>query len=232
MAEQHYQPFPQEGKLFENSNLPLTALRQRTDSEQDVVYYYVIASVSNEEGRFVQWGSGPNFQGGAITLCTCKHLMRSSLDPYGWKGKWIAGFTGVGAGEGRNAFVYLMKVSHAFESHHDLWYSEDIRPETKRAKSSRLSRYGDLFEPIDRSSDPFDPLSYHLPHTTHSHAENNAWYGDVDRTGSGGRRATLLAGNPKYSFLWDSPTIFFPNSVGRNYRKSSLSALLSQLEID
>jgi hypothetical protein len=188
--------------------------------------------VKNEGGHFVQWGSGPNFQGDMITLCTCKHHMRTSLGPNDWEGKWVAGFAGVGAGGGRNALVYLMKVAHGFESHYDLWYSEDIPPETKRAKSARLSIYGDIFEPVDRSSDPFDPRAYHLPHEAHSHIVDNGWYGDVDRIGYSGRRAALLVGDPQNSFLWDQPITFFPNSIGRGYRKSDLSTLLSQLEAD
>lgn len=29
---------------------------------------------------FEQWGSAPNFQGDVMTLCTCKHQMRSGMD--------------------------------------------------------------------------------------------------------------------------------------------------------
>jgi hypothetical protein len=231
-GEQGYQPFPQEGKLFENLGSPLTKLQQRIGLNEAVVYCYVIDSVKEEGGHFVQKGSAPNFQGDVITLCTCKHHMRTSLSPNDWEGRWVAGFTGIWAGGGKNALVYLMKVSHAFESHYDLWYSEDILPKAKRAKSARISTYGDLFEPIDHSSDPFDPRAYRLPHEAHSHTSDNEWYGDVDRTGYGGRRAALLVGDPQYSFLWDRPTMFFPSSIGRGYRKIILNDLLSQLQAD
>lgn len=231
-VEQDRQPFPRRGRLSANANLPLDSLRRVVGSEETVAYCYVVDSVSNEGGRFVQRGSGPNFQGDMMTLCTCKHHMRTSLSPALWEGKWVAGFTGVGAGEGKNALVYLTKVGHAFESHYDLWFSEDIPAETKRAKSATLSRLGDLFQPLDELSDPFDRRDYHPPHAAHSHIHNNAWYGDVDRTGYGGRRAALLVGDPEHSFLWDRPTMFFPDSIGRGYRKIALSDLLRQLQTD
>lgn len=231
-SEQNHQPFPKKGKLYGNTNLPPGRLRNVIGSEQATAYCYVIDTVKNEGGRFVHRGSGPNLQGGMITLCTCKHHMRTSLGPDEWEGKWVAGFTGVGAGGGRNALVYLTKVGHAFEAHHDLWYSDRIPAETKRAKSATLNRLGDLFEPFDELSDPFDHRGYRPPHEAHSHAPNSAWHGDVDRTGYGGRRAALLAGDPEYSFLWDRPTIFSPDSIGRGYRKIALSELISQLWTD
>lgn len=210
-------------------NLSPSALLERTGSGQATVYCYVVDSVRNEDGRFVHRGSGPNFQGDMVTLCTCKHHMRTSLSPDDWQGRWVAGFTGVKAGEGKNALVYLTKVGYAFESHHDLWYSEEISTETKRAKSATLSRLGDLFEPIDESSDPFDHRDYRPPHIAHSHAPNNTWYGDVDRTGYGGRRPALLTGDPEATFLWDRPVIFFPDSIGRGYRKIPLNDLIPHL---
>lgn len=226
------QPFPRRGRLRDASNLALTTLRRALGTEGGVTYCYVVDSVTNEGGRLVQRGSGPNLQGGIVTLCTCKHQMRTSLGPDDWEGKWVAGFTGVGAGGGRNALVYLTKVAHAFESHLDLWYSDEIPPETKRAKSAALSRLGDLFEPVDGSSDPFDRRGYRPPREDHSHAPGNAWHGDVDRTGYGGRRPALLAGDPGATFLWDRPALFFPDSIGRGYRKVTLNDLVSRLRAD
>ena len=158
--------------MHDNSNLSLTALRGIAGSGESVAYCYVVDSVRSEGGRLVHRGSGPNFQGEMLTLCTCKHHMRTSLSPYAWEGNWVAGFTGIGAGGGRNALVYLIKVGYAFESHYDLWYSEEIPPQTKRAKSATLSRLGELFEPIDELSDPFDHRGYRPPHEDHSHPPN------------------------------------------------------------
>ncbi len=217
--------------MRDNLNLPLEVLRGALGAEREVAYRYVVASVANEGGRFAQRGSGPNFQGGAITLCTCKHRMRSYRDPEEWKGRWIAGFTGLGAGEGKNALVYLMKIGHAFESHHDLWNSGEIPAETKRAKSAKRSRHGDLFEPVAGSVDPYDPRSYHPPREAHPHCGGDLWHADVRYAGARrAREAALLVGDPALSFLWDHPTIVFPTSIGRSEPKAPLDDLLSRLE--
>jgi hypothetical protein len=156
--------------------------------------------------------------------------MRTYLSPDDWKDKWVAGFTGLGAGRGRNALVYLTKIAHAYESHYDLWYSNEISSKTKQAKSATLSRYGDLLEPLGESVDPYDPLSYHSPNEAHSHSKNNSWHGDVRYTSDRCvHEAALLVGDPEYTFLWDRPTIFFPSSIGRAEPKSTLEGLLSQL---
>lgn len=227
-----YQPFPRKGKLHGNLNLSSKALRDIVGSEGAIVYCYVVDSVTDEGGHLVQRGSGPNFQGDMATLCTCKHHMRTSLSPDDWEGKWVAGFTGVGAGGGRNALVFLTRVDHAFESHHGLWYSEEIPAETKRAKSATSNRLGDLFEPVDEWSDPFDHRGYRPPHTTHSHAPDDNWHRDVDHTGYGGRRPALLVGDPEHTYLWDRPALFFPDSIGRGYRKITLNDLASRLQTD
>ncbi len=231
-SEQNRQPFPEKGTLSVNSNASLGTLRRDIGSEPTVAYCYVVDTIKNEGGRLVQRGSGPNFQGGVVTLCTCKHRMRTALSPQDWEGKWVAGFTGVGAGGGRNALAYLIRVGHAFESHHDLWYSGVLPPETKRAKSATSNTLGDLFEPVDESSDPFDYRGYRPPHEAHPHAPNNAWHGDVDRTGFRGRRAALLVGDSERAHLWERPVVFFPDSIGRGYRKFALGDLISRLETD
>ena len=85
--EKDQQPFPRKGKLHDNSSLSLNTLRDIVGSEGTLVYCYVVDSVKNEGGRFVQRGSGPNFQGDMVTLCTCKHHMRTSLSSDDWEGK-------------------------------------------------------------------------------------------------------------------------------------------------
>lgn len=226
---QEHQPFPRTGKLGTGSNASLSMLRQKVGAEQATVYSYVVETIKNKGGSFVQTGSAPNFQGDLITLCTCKHRMRTSRSPHDWEGLWIAGFTSVGIFDERNALVFLTRIARAFESHRDLWYSQDIPETAKQAKSARSSRYGDLFQPLKRLSDPFDPRDYHQPCDDHCHC-GDGWHGDVNYTGYGGRRAALLVGDPAYSFLWNRPTKFSPIQVPRNCKKESLSDLLSRLE--
>ena len=132
--EMDCQPFPTKGHLAENMNLKFADFKKKMCREKEDVYCYcyVIASVENRNGKFVQTGSGPNFQGGMITLCTCKHFMRTFMEADNWKGKWIAGFSGLPTGENKNVLLYLMKVENAFDSQMSLWFSRKI--------SKRLSK--------------------------------------------------------------------------------------------
>lgn len=78
--------------MAENSNLRigelLGILGERVNSEQNV-YCYIINTIKNRRGRFVQVGSAPNFQGDLITLCTCKAWMRTYKDVSSWKGVFL-----------------------------------------------------------------------------------------------------------------------------------------------
>jgi hypothetical protein len=164
IGDADYQPFPQCGALADRLNLSAAKLGQALSPSCAVVYCYIIATVEQRDGRFIQRGSGPNFQGGRISLCTCKHRMRTYKDARAWEGAWIAGFTGVAAGRGGNALVYLMRVTHAFDSHAALWASGAIPTAVKRAKAAHLHPLGDIFEPKDAPGDPYRPRSYIPPH--------------------------------------------------------------------
>ena len=61
--EHDHQPFPREGQqLAANMNLPLGVLREGIGPDQSTVYSYIVSSIRNQEGRFVQTGCGPNFE--------------------------------------------------------------------------------------------------------------------------------------------------------------------------
>ncbi len=102
-------------------NKSLEYIRELLSKEKTSLYVYVLTTVKVIDGHLVQTGSAPNFQGGVITLCTCKHYMRTWRAPEEWKGIWIAGFTGNVLKDGKNYLFYLMKVQEAFMSHRDLW---------------------------------------------------------------------------------------------------------------
>jgi hypothetical protein len=223
--ERDYQPFPRSGRLAQNMNLPLSTLRRRVAGPAPV-YYYIIASMRNRAGQFVQTGCGPNFQGDLITLCTCKHFMRTFLDANDWEGRWVAGFTGSGAGEGSNCLVYLMRVSQAYQSHRDLWFSKGISQRTRQVKAVHLDKFGDLYKPRTRGVDPWDPAGYIPPRSDHRHAQG--WERDVAYEGISGRPA-LLVGDPTQSFLWSHPRVYYAGRLHRGQKKSSLAVLLSQL---
>src|SRR5437016_5075299 len=79
------------------------------------VYAYIVTSITTTtDYQLVQEGNGPNFDGGRITLCTCKHKDRATFhsskdrhDP--WKNVWVAGLTSRSADPSRS-LAYLMCV--------------------------------------------------------------------------------------------------------------------------
>ncbi len=227
--ENDYQPFPKSGRLAGNKNLSISTLRKHVTG-QATVYYYIITSIKNRDGHFIQTGCGPNFQGDYVTLCTCKHLMRTFLDTSNWRDKWVAGFTGVTTGQGRNFLVYLMKVSQAFESHYDLWFDKHIPLKTKRAKAAHLHKLGDIYKPRRRVKNQFDhdPQDYLPPHSNHVHARG--WERDVVYRIRSGRVAALLVGNQMYSFLWNRPMIEYVSKLHRGQKKCKIHSLLGQLK--
>lgn len=230
--QRDYQPFPRTGQLAIRTNPPLARVLEgitSSDLDRAMVYCYVVATVEQRQGRFVQLGSGPNFQGGAISLCTCKHALRTFRDLADWPGIWIAGFTGVRAGQGRNALVYLMRVGQAFASHADLWDARTIPAHVKRAKAADANPFGDVFRPVSEGGSPFKPRNYAAPHPRHCHRSGNAWHGDIDYVGRGGRRAALLVGDPQASYLWDRPMLYLPSRLHRGQSLHELNALLAQL---
>ncbi len=209
-------------------NLPLTRLHDCVASGASV-YYYIIASMRKRNSEFVQTGCGPNFQGGLITLCTCKHYMRSFMDPDQWNGTWIAGFTSSPVGDGKNFLIYLTRVAHAFGSQRDLWFSTVIPAAVKQTKAAHRNRLGDLYKPRSKGIDRWDPNGYVPPCPNHRHVEG--WPTDIRYKGVGARRAALLVGDPRQSFLWNRPMIYHVERLHRGQRKEdTLDELLAQLK--
>jgi hypothetical protein len=232
---------PPEEKVFPGRlNLPLADLRQQLVLASERVYFYVITSIEQRGGQLVQTATGPNWQGGVCTLCTCKGSMRASLDAGAWPGVWVAGFTGLVAGGRRNALVFLMRVGNAFRSHADCWRSPALSDSTKEAKAAHRNKFGDLFVPRGTSGDPFDPATYLPPRPGHDHADgcdcreasaraHPVWHHDVRRYRNG-RPAALLAGEVQGTFLWDRPMVFRPGSIGKGHRTGELRPLLAGLD--
>jgi hypothetical protein len=230
---QPYQSFPVSGSLAKNPNLNLNDLKKRLINQEDAtVYCYVIKSVKNKDNIFQQTGCGPNWQGELITLCTCKHRMRTLFEPENWKGKWIAGFTSINdgtcskdGGNRRNALVYLMKVEKAFESHQDLWSALTAKARIAKDANKEGNIHGDVFHPRRRlkNGDKYNPSKYKGPCKSHVHSE--CWHGDVNYSNKTKKRfPSLLVGDKKNSFLWDKPHIVIAASFGlyRNHKKKSL----------
>jgi hypothetical protein len=221
-----YQQFPQSGLLSRNMDRDLPALERDLTAKGGPVFCYVATSFKHVQGRYVQEGSGPNFQGDVITLCTCKHQMRSSLSRADWVGAWVAGFTGRSTipGASLNGLVYLMKVRAAHASQRDLW---NALPEVARlAKAADAHPLGDVFQPIGPLGDPFDVRSYVPPCPDHAHCGNGEWHTDINHVARSGRRPALLEGDPELSFLWTRPLIGLqPPPLARDFEKNRFAGL-------
>lgn len=207
----------------------LSALRKLFASPNTkAVYGYVVRTISLEQGLFHQHGCGPNWEGGVITLCTCKGYMRTYHDAEEWAGLWIAGFSGSTATPGCNALVYLMQIGQAFESFADLW--NGLPSQARATKSSVTNPHGDLYEPTPNrmvdASCRYKPINYQPPRPDHSHAKPDpknpslpSWHGDISKEYKG-RRPSLLVGDPRKSFVWRQPLIELAKErIGRGCKK-------------
>jgi len=223
-----YQPFPKKGRLALCVNKPLNWLASQLYSFESDVYCYVISTVACNNGLFNQRGCGPNWQGELITLCTCKHHMRAFRDLEGWKNTWIAGFSGIGAGGGKNALVYLMRVQAAYASHHDLWFSLPSQTRWAKATLKKTNQLGDVYRPLRRlmGSELFTKKHYYSPCDHHAHQKG--WGKDISYARPNGRRAGLLVGDPKQSYLWDRPKVYIEKPVGRGQNRYRLQDLINQ----
>jgi hypothetical protein len=235
-AIQVSQQFPDHGPLYCNLNIHLHCLKKRLRNVGDEAYSYVVTSVELKERIFEQRGSGPNFEGGVLTLCTCKHQMRASQSTDEWESDvWLVGFTSRTIYEKKHWLFYMAKIESAYESHSDLWKSmtETIRQE----KVAHRKYLGDMFKPKTRSlmgDARYAPFHYHVPrlHAHRNRKNPNGWRNDIryhlaDKYG----HASLLVADPELTFIWNKPTIFLKQKHCRNYLIwESLQDLLGLLE--
>jgi hypothetical protein len=230
-----HQPFPTTGVLSRHVDLSKKRLSQMIETDSDAVYAYVMSTVVLEGDRLQQTGTGPNFQGGHITLCTCKHRMRTSLPSGNWPNKWIAGFTSLDCGRHHWLF-YLAKVKEAHESQSELWYSGALSDKSLQAKSARYSELGDLYEPKRDlgSVARYDPNSYFTPISGHRHHVNDThqiWRTDIDYGRKkvkvqAKRQPSLLICDPDFSFLWHKPVLY----VNGKWRQKNYEGLADFLD--
>jgi len=222
------QEWPKYGKLKKNMNKTLSDLKKVLKDKDGLIYVYVLTTVETIQGDFVQTGSAPNFQGGYITLCICKHRMRTWRKPDDWKDIWIAGFTGVNIlNDHRNYLFYLMRVQKAFQSHKELW---DWLPSYVRtAKDASRHKCGDIYRPISNLKDKFNPIHYSEPIKNHVHFKNNEWYNDINYKTKVGKRPALLVGVPEYSFLWSQPKIYFNKKLPRTKKWNDINEFIKSL---
>jgi hypothetical protein len=173
------------------------------------VYAYIVTTIKTRppDYRLQQTGCAPNFHGGRITLCTCKHKDRATFKPASnqddpWKKVWVAGLTSKTEDPSRS-LAYLMCVERSFLSQMDLW--RELPDKCRRAKCASNSPVGDLYEPKPASKrGPFDPLNYNAPVAGHAHSPGwrlNSWHNDIVRW-RGSKPHRLLLGQAAQSYRW------------------------------
>jgi hypothetical protein len=228
------QPFPTEGELFDNLDLQKSDLEERIGEHPGKVRSYKMISITlDDEESLQQEGSGPNFQGGCLTLCTCAHQIRAEkTQPGEWQEDWwLAGFTSPRLC-GRTWLFYLAQVEQVYTTEADLWAA--LPSSLRLAKSTRRNRLGDAYQPNPASScaDPFDAAHYHTPvvgHTHHVDAADDTWKKDIEFYHSNFKRhAPHLVAKPELTFLWQTPTMYLKDHP-RNKTWDSVGALLSKL---
>jgi len=218
-----FQKFPHNGLLKKNSNKDLKELKKvLIDEKPQLIYAYVLTSVENEKNSFLQTGSAPNFQGDHITLCSCMHHMRCFIKSEDWeKDVWVAGISGSNYSNKNNYLFYLMKISNAYTSQYDLWYSNELTDNDREKKSSQKSQLGDLYVPNNKNiKDKINQLEYKNPPIGHCHHQSkidDTWESDINYYHGGYKKhQSFLLGDPKHSYIWEKPKI---KILYKNYDK-------------
>lgn len=173
------------------------------------VFAYVMTSVELRNGRFIQHGCGPNYQGERITLCTCMNNHRTW--PRFARAKWVAGLTNVAAD---NYLFYLMRIGASFDSFAEIWQAWPF-PKLA-AKSASRDVFGDVYEPKTRISGTaaYVPAYYKCPMDGHKHWPKD-WKYDIGHrrsTASGKYPHKLVVGEPGRSYLWSKPALRYKAS--------------------
>jgi hypothetical protein len=217
-----------------------SSVEQLRDELRDHVHedlrLYVVRSLRLVNGVLKQKGSGPNLEGGIVTLTTCKHAMRASRALN--VGTWVAGVTSAEMPLRGQALFYLARVGGYATSHVEHWNA--LPHPTRSAKSMVHNALGDVFEPIEpeATAPDADMSKYKAFQVEHSHGmwdgvrllgDRNGLEGDLRYRSHFGEPARLLRFDPSMTWVWERPTILRSGGVGRGFRRMTLGALLSTL---
>ena len=226
------------------TNVAVSELRQRIGSagspDNHVVYGYVIDTVRPTGSGFVQTGSGPNFEGGFVTLCTCKHAMRATRAARRWSDRytWIAGLTGWSAPFNKQQSLVYLRVGEAYDSQASLVAAlrASGRGHVVEAKASTRNPLGDIMVPFPNRRNPnaYGPSGYQTPLLGHAHrrtADATGWHDDIDYVARGGTRPAMLVGDPELTFVWSRPMVQRRRpGATRPYRVWTMSEFLDDLD--
>ena len=237
LKNKYFQSYPISGLLSNNidkSNQELKRILKDYIESEDLLYYYIVNTLDFQDGKILQKGSAPNFQGDVISLCACKHWMRTFQNIRETDNLWITGLTGknlISQNEG-NYLYYLMRVEKKYKSHHDAW--KNLPEKVKNNKNASKNKFGDIIEPKSNIIDKYDSHSYKNPVKEHPHNKkdktgNYAWYKDVTQYYK--KPFVLLFGDPKYSFIWTKPRIKWSskNLITEGQRKIIMKEFFNKL---
>jgi hypothetical protein len=226
------------------SNISLGKLEKKIKKySDDTIYFYIVTTVKYDEEKniFRQAGIGPNLEGGFVSLCTCKHYMRTF--PGIQKGTWVAGVTGVSSGPDYgdkgikgNYLFYLFQIDKTFESHYDFYNYIKKSDEIFNSKSSLHSRFGDAYIPTKdlKGEEKYEPAFYKKPIEGHRHFKKESWHYDIKKVTRNFRgnvietNHKLLLGGEKNNFVWEKPMIKLAagNRIGEGQRTSTIKEFL------
>jgi hypothetical protein len=107
-------------------------------------HFYTSHQIYWEDNVIKQTRSSPNWEGGMVTYCTCKHLMRCT--DKNWGGVWIAT---VGPREcSNNCLIMAGRISRVFPSNYALRrYMSDSHPDVFTHKIADIDPRADLYTP-------------------------------------------------------------------------------------
>lgn len=213
----------------------------RTEEAGKDLYLYTQHEVfwDDKPGAVLQQTrSGPNWDGGVVTIATCKHHTRTTNRV--WEGTWIAGL-----GPARcagNCLLYVARVGVALDSNYHLGLTvQSIDRQAWAAKQADANPRGDLYRPDLaglRAFGPYDHRAYHEPpgHTRSTEFYKKSpgsvserpdgkvpkWWRDVEYIGRG-RRPPV--------FLFDRVALFSRPMLWVRYRPGRACLRLSPSEL-
>lgn len=204
---------PSDGVYLNDLSRLRVGLNSYANKGDDLLYLYTQHEVFLQDGILKQTRSGPNWEGGVVTLATCKHNMRT-YDRDTWVGTWIAGLGPAKCAD--NTLLFTGRVARQFESNYDLgvWLEGKTAYE---AKTAALNPRGDIYVPKWRlkGNERFDHNNFVAPvgHTRSTEFYNKSpgsvseredgkvpkWWRDIEYTVRG-RRPPVFVLSPCYLF--------------------------------
>jgi hypothetical protein len=193
------------------------------------LYLYTQHEVFYEQGDVIrQTRSAPNWDGGVVTMATCKHHMRTT--DRRWEGTWIAALGPKHCAE--NTLLFVGMVYKEFESNYELgqWLKRTYRA-AYDAKLATCNPRGDIYTPKKEllPKQRFDHKNFVTPegHTRSTEFYKKSpgstsdrpdgkvpkWWRDVEYVGRGQRRPPVFVLRPVY--LFSQPTLWTTYKPGR-----------------